>query len=277
MDFVYRGGWGAIGWRDRTSLKSAESLTLHYTGSNRLGFSSDSFAAEERMVRSIQRYHMATRGWSDIAYNWLVGQSGRVYIGRGLGIRSAANGTNRGNDSSYAVCFLIGGDEAPSAAAVAAVQRLKKWVGVDSVKVHADWKATECPGSAITSLVQRGVFYGNDSATSLGESDTVAERVSKLQEYVGAGVDGIFGPLTAAAVDDNWLGFRDVFTDEVDEVLVNDPGFVRWVQNELNNSFDSGLVVDGLFGGLTHDAVVEHVSVGGIVTSSSVEFLLGFE
>lgn len=35
-------------------------------------------------VRDIQKFHMETRGWDDIAYNFLIGGDGHVYEGRGF-------------------------------------------------------------------------------------------------------------------------------------------------------------------------------------------------
>ncbi|XP_069701745.1 peptidoglycan-recognition protein SA-like isoform X2 [Periplaneta americana] len=40
-------------------------------------------------VRGIQKFHMKTRGWSDIAYSFLVGGDGNVYEGRGWDARGA--------------------------------------------------------------------------------------------------------------------------------------------------------------------------------------------
>ncbi|CAM5172805.1 unnamed protein product, partial [Eretmochelys imbricata] len=40
-------------------------------------------ASCSRLVRRIQNYHTFKKGWSDIAYNFLIGEDGRVYEGRG--------------------------------------------------------------------------------------------------------------------------------------------------------------------------------------------------
>ena len=34
-------------------------------------------------VRGTQNYHMDSLGWSDIGYNYLIGDDGRIYEGRG--------------------------------------------------------------------------------------------------------------------------------------------------------------------------------------------------
>lgn len=35
------------------------------------------------MVRNIQDFHMQTRKWDDIGYNFLIGRTGTVFVGRG--------------------------------------------------------------------------------------------------------------------------------------------------------------------------------------------------
>ncbi len=53
-----------------------------------------------------RRYHQKTKGWLDIAYNHVFCRHGYVFVGRGFGVRSAANGTAESNDAYFAVCFL---------------------------------------------------------------------------------------------------------------------------------------------------------------------------
>jgi peptidoglycan hydrolase-like protein with peptidoglycan-binding domain len=60
-------------------------------------------------VQSIQRFHQNTRGWNDIAYNFLVDRFGTLYEGRGWGI--AGGHTNGYNTVSIGVAFLGDGDE----------------------------------------------------------------------------------------------------------------------------------------------------------------------
>jgi N-acetylmuramoyl-L-alanine amidase len=46
--------------------------------------------AEMDQCKKIQRLHQEDRGWNDVAYNFLVGDTGQIYEGRGFGNRSAA-------------------------------------------------------------------------------------------------------------------------------------------------------------------------------------------
>lgn len=55
-------------------------------------------------MRQIQAFHMDTRGWSDIAYNFCVDDDGTIYEGRGA---FAAGGHTKGdNTTSHAICIM---------------------------------------------------------------------------------------------------------------------------------------------------------------------------
>ncbi len=116
-------------------------------------------------VRQIQTYHMDTKKWSDIAYSTVVCPHGYVYEGRGWRTRTAANGTNAGNDASYAHCYLGGqGDpltEDGKRGLVLAFHLAQVEGGAGTQRwVHRDWKATECPGDEITAFVRGGMKVG---------------------------------------------------------------------------------------------------------------------
>lgn len=57
-----------------------------------------------RRVRSIQNYHQDSKGWQDIGYNFLVGEDGNVYEGRGWTKQGAH--TKSYNSKSIGICFL---------------------------------------------------------------------------------------------------------------------------------------------------------------------------
>ncbi|XP_059470164.1 peptidoglycan-recognition protein 2-like [Neocloeon triangulifer] len=56
------------------------------------------------MVRGFQDEHMDVNGWSDIGYNFLVGEDGRVYEGRGW--QAIGSHTPGFNSLSIGVCFI---------------------------------------------------------------------------------------------------------------------------------------------------------------------------
>jgi peptidoglycan recognition protein len=56
------------------------------------------------IVRSYQNHHMDTNGWPDIGYNFLVGEDGNVYKGRGW-TRAGAHAPGY-NYNSIGVCFI---------------------------------------------------------------------------------------------------------------------------------------------------------------------------
>ncbi|XP_075154919.1 peptidoglycan-recognition protein LE-like isoform X2 [Haematobia irritans] len=56
------------------------------------------------IIRDIQTFHIETRGWDDIGYNFLIGCDGNVYEGRGWGVEGAH--TFKYNKNSIGVSFI---------------------------------------------------------------------------------------------------------------------------------------------------------------------------
>lgn len=102
-------------------------------------------------MHSIQAHHFAN-GWSDIGYNYVIMPSGRVYEGRGFGLRGAH--TENHNHGTIGVAFA-GNYEVnqPSRASLRAykllVKRLEQHGAViRRVRGHRQMpeQATACPG-----------------------------------------------------------------------------------------------------------------------------------
>jgi N-acetylmuramoyl-L-alanine amidase len=93
----------------------------------------------------------------------LVCRHGYVFVGRGFGVRSAANGTNFANDHYFAVCFL--GDDSAGRADVTpearrALDQLiaeyrRRYPRARQVRPHSDFVATACPGDELRRLISR--------------------------------------------------------------------------------------------------------------------------
>ena len=177
QDVITRGEWGARNAKRRQVLRDTTSPTLHYNGPP-TGLDEFSDKEEEiKFLKGVQRYHMDTKGWADIAYNFLFAPSGRVYEGRGWKIRSAANGTNKGNSASHAFFLMVGTDpktgksEDIPQAMIDSVRRMRALGDSKFVKMHRDWKSTACPGEEIARLVRADVFEGLPEASKAIEPE----------------------------------------------------------------------------------------------------------
>jgi hypothetical protein len=115
------------------------------------------------LVRGWQSFHQDANGWADIAYNLIVDLYGRIFIGRGPGIRSAANGTDVANQSRYAICWLKGGGDPLTLEAKqgfvlarAFLRQQDPRTGV-AVVGHRDVRTTECPGDEQHNWIKAGL------------------------------------------------------------------------------------------------------------------------
>lgn len=217
-------------------------VTIHYVGS-RVGIPESAPHSRCRAkVREIHRWHTNGNGWAYFAYTVAVCQHGIVMEGRGLGRRTAANGTNPGNQNYYAIVCLIGGSERPSDEMVQgvrdAVAYLRETGGAGPrVNGHRDHLSTSCPGGPLYELVRGGklgVGGSSTPASSVSRGMTSVRSVRGQQEAVNQlgysprlVVDGIWGPLTDAGV--------------------------RWAQRLL------GVDDDGLWGPATEAAYQAHL------------------
>lgn len=132
-----------------------DGVAVHHSGSR--GDEHDDHAQCQRAVRAIQQFHQFTRGWSDVAYHFLACRHDRLFIGRGLGQVSAAQGTEDGNAHWVGVCVL--GDGGPgfrarSQGALRAVLLARQLVvhatpSATGVRPHSDFHRTECPGEEV--------------------------------------------------------------------------------------------------------------------------------
>ncbi|WP_236539698.1 peptidoglycan recognition protein family protein [Spiractinospora alimapuensis] len=226
---ISRAAWGARAPRGRTTVGMSErvEVTLHYsTGST------------SQTPRSIQNYHMDSRGWVDIGYNFLVDNDGNAYEGRGWNVQGAHAAPR--NRQGIGVCF-IGSDgmsDAAKRAVIAIYDEACRRAGRTLArKGHRDINSTSCPGSGNYSwwrssnyrdvasggggggsLLRRGdrgpdVRQLQEQLISLGyglpeygaDGDFGAETeaaVKKFQRSAGLEADGIVGPDTRAALDD---------------------------------------------------------------------------
>lgn len=158
---VSRAAWGARNPKGAYGSISPSSggVALHYEGPKMGSFPHSSCATK---VRGIQAFHMDQRNWLDIAYSALTCPHGYIFVGRWVNNRTAAQGTNDGNNRFYAVCGLWGSgdpltDDAKGAYLDAInIMRTQGRAGTQ-VKPHRFFHATECPGVPVVDWIAAGL------------------------------------------------------------------------------------------------------------------------
>ncbi|XP_014482419.1 PREDICTED: peptidoglycan-recognition protein SC2-like [Dinoponera quadriceps] len=156
---ISRAQWGARAAKRRSpnlTMHPAPYVVLHHsTGAN-----CDTQAICQLRIRGFQNYHMNSKGWADIGYNFIVGEDGNIYEGRGWGKQGAHS--KPFNNKSIGICVI--GDytnRTPNTAAVQAVQRLIDH-GVSIGEIKNDYKLlghrqtwqTACPGNSLYTMMQ---------------------------------------------------------------------------------------------------------------------------
>jgi len=93
-----RGSWGANPPSCTPSYCNTTHIAMHHTASAS-EYASTSWQQCAANVKAIQVYHMVTRGWCDIGYNYLICHHGDIFEGRGGGdnVRGAHDGYNCGS------------------------------------------------------------------------------------------------------------------------------------------------------------------------------------
>jgi len=152
IQWVTRAQWGAarsVGAENRWGAVRY-GIAVHWSGADNHG---DGHSLCTAKVRSIQRYHQQTQGWADIAYNYVICSHGYVFVGRGESAASAAQGTEAGNATFSAVCFLQGPHDALTPVAEGAFTGLRTYLMQrkvrDRVWPHLRFTSTECPGPVL--------------------------------------------------------------------------------------------------------------------------------
>src|SRR5690606_31526698 len=106
-------------------------------------------AGETSRLRGWRNYHVGTLGWSDIGYNYAIGQSGRVYSLRGDRVGGHCYGHN---STTIGVLFIVGDNEPLTRAAQASFRALRTTLrqrGAGSgIWGHTEMSgnSTRCPG-----------------------------------------------------------------------------------------------------------------------------------
>lgn len=230
--------WGSrTNYPDHTKLPfKMDKIVIHWGGYTNPG---NGQADEMAILRGWQRYHIDSKGWTDIAYNFAVGNSGLSYRLRGFNRSGATSGDYEGdgikeNYEALAIVWLGGQGHGISLAAKATMGRLIRESGQSLILGHRNVKQTACPGDEWLDWIgNRG--WQNDSSTPVPpqiEGEHQMQTVKRGDGYKanpakkatvvmaqgglahagfadkrtadgsGCAADGIFGPGTEASVKD---------------------------------------------------------------------------
>ena len=208
---ITRQGWcpdGSCYDNPNPAATDVKFLIVHHTaGSN----TSNDWAA---VVRSIWNYHVYTRGWDDIGYNFLIDTNGNIYEGRADDTRGAHFSGHNSETSGMALMGTFT-SVTPSSTMLYALEGLLVWKccdrGIDpsttayhassglilnTISGHRDGGATECPGDKVYELLP-----------------TIRNSVDSQLTSCALGVDDEFGK--------NFTIFPNPFTDKVNILLDN--------------------------------------------------------
>lgn len=150
--------------RKRVEAKLNKPSTGHWNGPT-LTVSGEKTWEHEKcfaLVRGTQNFHMDGRGWSDIAYNFIVCPHSVIFEGRGLDVVNAGNGTKDGNRTSHAVMCLAGKENAFLDPEKSGFRDAVRYISENSSAPdeaigHRDHKQTECPGDERYNWIHQGM------------------------------------------------------------------------------------------------------------------------
>ncbi|XP_073417364.1 peptidoglycan recognition protein 1-like isoform X4 [Dendrobates tinctorius] len=154
---VTRAQWGGKNPTCRSYLRTpVPNVIIHHTE----GAFCNSRTTCSAQVRNIQNYHMKSRGWCDIGYNFLIGEDGLVYEGRGW-TTLGAHATSYNPISTGISVIGSFTDRAPNSAALNATRSLiacgvsKNFIkGSYALKGHRNVMSTSCPGNSLYRVIQ---------------------------------------------------------------------------------------------------------------------------
>ncbi|WP_411147348.1 peptidoglycan-binding protein [Streptomyces sp. A30] len=179
---ISRATWDAKPWNGTpasVALSKRTEFFVHYDGGSpitRTGYA---------VMRAIEAEHLGN-GWSGVGYNFVVDQAGNIYEGRGWNLQGAHCPNH--NVTGIGVQIAIGGDQEPSAKALAACRALyeeacKKTGRTLAKKGHRDGLATACPGTKLYAWVKAGMPAGDYEAAPNPGGSTGAGSGSSVARY----------------------------------------------------------------------------------------------
>lgn len=196
MNIITRAGWDARTPKTTPTPTTASEAFLHHSvGSGSRDWDNDGDLGDDYM-RTMQNFHMDTRGWNDIAYNHAIDPDGlEVYEGRGWGVRPGAQKSH--NTGTWSVVVM--GDFRSRTVSSLLVSRIAELVteGITlghlppdiTLQGHKDApnQSTTCPGTNLyTALSAINDQIGTTTMFSTqGSTGPVQEYWNRVVKWIG--------------------------------------------------------------------------------------------
>lgn len=257
MRIITRSEWGAAKPTRRHAIERTPRLWLHHTA-----------GPTGQSLPIIQRYHQGTKGWTDIAYSFLVDTQGRAYEGRGPLV--AGGHTAGDNTTSHAICaigdFSTKTPPAPMIETIAALTahgHRQGWWSTKSITGghrQAPKAATACPGdrlqAAIAGINTRALaILGGAPATTPGVVGGFPTRILRRGDrhpdvvVVRYGLN-LLRPLTGRGQ----LPIHETYDDLLADVVRSFQTFARAMGQLAGHPVEDLIVIDGIWGPRTAGA-----------------------
>lgn len=167
-DYCDRSCWDATNMHPKDSTPSITApshIIIHHSGDDNLWPDGTDY---KKVIQGYWDFHVNTRGWDDIGYNWLIDRNGTIYEGRGDKVQGAHFSCM--NHQTTGIC-LIGNFniEDPTASMIDALQKFIAWEADDK---NIDPSATKTHASSSLNLhTVSGHKDGNSSTNSCSSTD----------------------------------------------------------------------------------------------------------
>ena len=134
---------------DINAMGTISKITIHHEGME--VFQSTNYRTTAQRIERDRSSHVNFRGWSDIAYHYIIDPAGRIWEARPIAYQGAH--VSRNNENNIGI-MLLGNfnEQSPSNAQLAALRTntrlLKRGHNVqrNNIKSHQEIRSTSCPG-----------------------------------------------------------------------------------------------------------------------------------
>lgn len=201
--YLSRSAWttSSVGGSTLTGL-SLVGVAVHWPGTTQAAIGVQSQSATAARIKGYRDFHVNSRGWADIGYNFAIDQAGRVWqcrttswAGNRVGAHCASPTNPNANHKYVGVLLILGQSEQPSTAMVEAFRDwyhtrfLPVWKGRTDVRGHGQVPGaqTNCPGTRAKAKIADGSLEQKPGDTTPPQEDDMplnSDDLAKIRKVV---------------------------------------------------------------------------------------------